>query len=208
MPPAKKQICSPADATFFWTQARRRSRLQIRCQCAHFTANDTAVFHKMDWFYQRCYKDSRSQTLSRSGIMVICGTLLLALSLYPVLRALGAQIHSALTGSYVAGHHSILLINCPTEQAAKDIGRGIMEKRMAACVNILPRTVTMYFWKGEIQDASEILLLVRTRSSLIQRLMDYVKSVHPYEIPEVLSFPVEDGSLSYMKWMDDAVPEN
>ncbi|XP_076867322.1 protein CutA homolog isoform X2 [Brachyhypopomus gauderio] len=86
-------------------------------------------------------------------------------------------------------------------------GGHIMEKRMAACVNILPRTSTMYYWKGEIQDTSEILLLVRTRTSVIQKLTDYVKTIHPYDIPEILSFPVEGGSLSYLKWMDEAVPE-
>ncbi|XP_070990610.1 protein CutA homolog isoform X2 [Oncorhynchus clarkii lewisi] len=86
--------------------------------------------------------------------------------------------------------------------------RALMERRMAACINILPRTSTMYYWKGEVQDATEILMFVKTRTSKIQRVTDFVKSVHPYETPEVLSFPVEDGSLPYMKWMDEAVPDD
>ncbi|KAL6463496.1 hypothetical protein MHYP_G00278870 [Metynnis hypsauchen] len=159
--------------------------------------------NKMDWLYQRCNKD----TMSKSRFLLICGTMMLTITLYPMLRMLGVQLHAALSGSYVAGHHSILLMNCPTEQVAKDIGRHIMEKRMAACVNILPHTSTMYYWKGEIRDASEILLLVRTRTSLIQRLTEFITAMHPYEIPEIISFPIEDGSLSYFKWMDVAVPE-
>ncbi|XP_068191082.1 protein CutA homolog isoform X3 [Antennarius striatus] len=83
-----------------------------------------------------------------------------------------------------------------------------MEKRLAASINILSRTSTMYYWKGEIQDASEILMLVKTKTSQIQRVIDYVRSFHPYANPEVLSFPVEEGSLSYMKWMDEAVPDD
>ncbi|XP_070990608.1 protein CutA homolog isoform X1 [Oncorhynchus clarkii lewisi] len=162
----------------------------------------------MDWLYPRYHKESLAQILCRLGLFVICMGMVLTMSMYPMLRALCVQLHSAFTGSYVPGHHSVLLINCPNEQAAKDIGRALMERRMAACINILPRTSTMYYWKGEVQDATEILMFVKTRTSKIQRVTDFVKSVHPYETPEVLSFPVEDGSLPYMKWMDEAVPDD
>uniref|UniRef100_A0A673HR56 Zgc:63972 n=1 Tax=Sinocyclocheilus rhinocerous TaxID=307959 RepID=A0A673HR56_9TELE len=115
--------------------------------------------------------------------------------LSPYLCTLCVQIHSAVTGSYVAGYHSVLLVNCPTEQTARDIGRSIMEKRLAACVNIFPRTTTMYYWKGEIRDTSEILFPIQ------------IKSVHPYDIPEIISFPIDDGSQHYLKWMEDAVTD-
>ncbi|XP_056147035.1 protein CutA homolog isoform X3 [Lampris incognitus] len=128
--------------------------------------------------------------------------------MYPGLWSIGVQLHSVFMGGYVPGHHSVLLINSPNEQAAKDIGRAIMERRMAASINILPKTSTMYYWKGEIQDATEILMLVKTKTSRIQNVIDYVRSVHPYENPEVLCFPVEGGSLSYMKWMDEAIPDD
>ncbi|XP_076867321.1 protein CutA homolog isoform X1 [Brachyhypopomus gauderio] len=163
--------------------------------------------NEMDWFYQRYQKDKMSHSFARSRLLIIFSTMLITLTLFPVLRMLGTEIYVFVSGDYMSGHHSVLLINCPTEQTAKDISRHIMEKRMAACVNILPRTSTMYYWKGEIQDTSEILLLVRTRTSVIQKLTDYVKTIHPYDIPEILSFPVEGGSLSYLKWMDEAVPE-
>ncbi|XP_058633703.1 protein CutA homolog isoform X2 [Onychostoma macrolepis] len=116
-----------------------------------------------DFLYQRYSKDIMTSAVPRSGFVVFCVTLCV-------------QIHSAVTGSYVAGYHSVLLVNCPTEQTARDIGRSIMEKRLAACVNIFPLTTTMYYWKGEIRDTSEILLLVRTRTSLVQRLVTYIKS--------------------------------
>ncbi|XP_067296242.1 protein CutA homolog isoform X2 [Pseudorasbora parva] len=135
--------------------------------------------------YQRYPKDTMSSAVPRSGFVVFCVILVLTLTLYPVLKTLSVQIHSAITGSYVAGYHSVLLVNCPTEQTARDIGR--------------------YYWKGEIRDASEILLLVRTRTSLVQRLVAYVKAVHPYDIPEIISFPIDDGSQHYLKWMEDAV---
>ncbi|KAK2816459.1 hypothetical protein Q7C36_022730 [Tachysurus vachellii] len=151
--------------------------------------------------------DQMFKNISRARLVSIFWTLILTMMLYPVMSMLVVQIYTALSGSYLAGHHSILLINCPTEQTAKDIGRHIMQKRMAACVNILPPTFTMFYWNGEIQDASEILLLVRTRTSMIQRLTEFVKSIHPYHTPEILSFPIQDGSDSYFKWIDHAVPD-
>ncbi|XP_008301842.1 protein CutA homolog [Stegastes partitus] len=164
--------------------------------------------NRMEWLFQRCHKEAVLNSVFRSVLLMSCLFLVLTVSMYPVLWSVGVQLHSVFTGSYVPGHHSVLLINSPNEQAAKDIGRAIMDRRLAASINILSRTSTMYYWKGEIQDASEILMLVKTKTSRIQQVIDYVRSVHPYANPEVLSFPVEDGSLAYMKWMDEAIPDD
>ncbi|XP_047665019.1 protein CutA homolog isoform X2 [Tachysurus fulvidraco] len=118
--------------------------------------------------------DQMSKNITRARSVTIFWTLILTMMLYPVMSMLVVQMYTALTGRYLAGHHSVLLINCPTEQIAKDIGRHLMQKKMAACVTILPPTFTMFYWNGEIQDASEILLLVRTRTSMIQRLTESV----------------------------------
>ncbi|XP_047665020.1 protein CutA homolog isoform X4 [Tachysurus fulvidraco] len=98
--------------------------------------------------------DQMSKNITRARSVTIFWTLILTMMLYPVMSMLVVQMYTALTGRYLAGHHSVLLINCPTEQIAKDIGR--------------------FYWNGEIQDASEILLLVRTRTSMIQRLTESV----------------------------------
>ncbi|XP_044031389.1 protein CutA homolog isoform X3 [Siniperca chuatsi] len=144
--------------------------------------------NRMQWLFQRCHKEAVFYYVFRSVLLMTCLLLVLSVSMYPGLWSIGVQLHSAFTGSYVPGHHSVLLVNSPNKQAAKDIGR--------------------YYWKGEIQDASEILMLVKTKTSRIQQVIDYVRSVHPYANPEVLSFPVEDGSLAYMKWMDEAIPDD
>ncbi|XP_062291261.1 protein CutA homolog [Scomber scombrus] len=164
--------------------------------------------NRMEWLFQRCQKEAVFHSVFRSVLLMSCLLLVLSVSMYPGLWSIGVQLHSAVTGSYLPGHHSVLLINNPNEQAAKDIGRAIMERRLAASINILSRTSTMYYWRGEIQEASEILMLVKTKTSRIRQVIDYVRSVHPYANPEVLSFPVEDGSLAYMKWMDEAIPDD
>ncbi|XP_029921855.1 protein CutA homolog isoform X2 [Myripristis murdjan] len=130
--------------------------------------------NRMEWLCQRCHKETLFHSVLRSVLLLSFLLLVLSVSMYPGLWSIGVQLHSALTGSYVPGHHSVLLINSPNEQAAKDIGRAIMERRMAASINILPRTSTMYYWKGEVQDATEILMLVKTKTSRIQKVIDYV----------------------------------
>ncbi|CAB1318786.1 unnamed protein product, partial [Coregonus sp. 'balchen'] len=77
---------------------------------------------KMDWLSPRYHKQSLAQTLCRSGLFVICMGMMLTMSMYPMLRSLGVKLHSSISGSYIPGHHSVLLINCPNEQTAKDIG--------------------------------------------------------------------------------------
>ncbi|XP_051267705.1 protein CutA homolog isoform X3 [Dicentrarchus labrax] len=113
--------------------------------------------YRMEWLFPRCHKEAVFYSVFRSVLLMLCLLLVLSVSMYPGLWSIGVQLHSALTGSYVPGHHSVLLINSPNEQAAKDIGR--------------------YYWKGEIQDASEILMLVKTKTSRIQQLIDCVSTL-------------------------------
>ncbi|XP_055010023.1 protein CutA homolog [Boleophthalmus pectinirostris] len=164
--------------------------------------------HRMECLFQRWHKDVFLCSSLRSVLSVTCLLLVLLMSLYPCLWSIGVRLHSVFTGNYLPGHYSVLIINSPTEQTAKDIGRAIMEKRLAASINILTRTSTMYIWKDEIRDTSEILMLVKTKTSRIQHVLEYVRSVHPYAAPEVLSFLVEDGNLEYLNWMDEVIPEH
>ncbi|CAL8281959.1 protein CutA homolog isoform X3 [Gadus morhua] len=156
---------------------------------------------------QRCCKESIFHTTFRS-LGVLCLLVFLSVALYPGLWSMGARLYAVITGTPVAGHNSVLLIGTPNEQVAQDIGRAIMERQMAASINILPRTWSLYYWKGEVQEATEIVMLVKTKTSKIQKLVDYVRSIHPYENPDVLSMAVGYTGASYVRWMDEAVPDD
>ncbi|NXM65820.1 CUTA protein, partial [Serilophus lunatus] len=134
--------------------------------------------------------------------------LVLSVLMYPVLRALALQLHSAVTGSYIPGSHSMAFINCLNEDIAKDIARAIMDKKLAAHVNILPKSSALYFWKGELEESTEILLLVKTRTSKIGQLSNYVRSIHPFEIPEIISLPIDQGNPLYLKLIEENVPRD
>ncbi|NXD39751.1 CUTA protein, partial [Copsychus sechellarum] len=132
--------------------------------------------------------------------------LTLLVLMFPLLRGLALQLHSALTGSYIPGTHSMAFIACLSEPTARDIARAIMDKKLAACVNILPKSSALYFWKGELEESTEILLLVKTRTSKIEELSNYVRSIHPFEIPEIISLPIEQGNPLYLRWIAENVP--
>ncbi|NXQ06138.1 CUTA protein, partial [Vidua macroura] len=134
--------------------------------------------------------------------------LMLLVLTYPLLWGLALQLHSAVTGSYVPGTHSIAFVSCLNEQIARDIARAIMDKRLAAYVNILPKSSALYFWKGELEESTEILLLVKTRTSKIGELSNYVRSIHPFEMPEIISLPIDQGNPVYLKWIEETVPRD
>ncbi|XP_047379790.1 protein CutA homolog isoform X2 [Sciurus carolinensis] len=108
--------------------------------------------------------------------VLLCFLILAASFLvYPMLRTLSLQLHSAITGSYISGTHSIVFVNCPNEQIARDIARTILAKKLAASVNILPKTSSLFFWKGEIEEATEILLLIKTKTSKVLKLSSFIR---------------------------------
>uniref|UniRef100_U3IN70 Protein CutA n=1 Tax=Anas platyrhynchos platyrhynchos TaxID=8840 RepID=U3IN70_ANAPP len=120
----------------------------------------------------------------------------LSLLMYPVLRSLALQMHAAVTGSYISGTHSIAFINCLNEQIAKDIARGIMDKRLAAYVNILPKTgAGLFLPRGWVRDS-------------VLCIWFHFRSIHPFEIPEVISLPIDQGNPLYLKWIEENVPRD
>ncbi|XP_025858631.2 protein CutA homolog isoform X1 [Vulpes vulpes] len=127
---------------------------------------------------------------------------------YPMLRTLSLQLHSAVTGSYVSGTYSVVFVNCPNEQIAREIARAVLDKKLAASVNILPKASSLYFWNGEIEEATEILLLIKTKTSKVHVLSGYIRLVHPFEIPEVFSLPVDQGDVRYFKWLEEGMEED
>ncbi|XP_027506188.1 protein CutA isoform X1 [Chiroxiphia lanceolata] len=162
----------------------------------------------MEWLSQRCPLPSAAQGWPRPGRGTLLLVLTLAVLMYPLLRGLALQLHSTLTGSYIPGTSSMAFINCLNEQIAKDIARAIMDKKLAAQVNILPKSSALYFWKGELEESTEILLMVKTRTSKIGELSNYVRSIHPFEIPEIISLPIDQGNPLYLKWIEENVPRD
>ena len=89
----------------------------------------------------------------------------------------------------------------PTTVEAEAAGRALVERRLAACVNILPGMVSHYWWQGKIERAEEAVAIFKTRASLAQAVGAAVKAVHGYTTPSIMVLPVESADPEYQKWI-------
>lgn len=96
-----------------------------------------------------------------------------------------------------------VLCTCPDEATAGRLAGGLVEERLAACVNILPAIRSIYRWKGETQDEPEVLMIAKTTRSAYPALEAWLTEHHPYDVPEVLALPVLRGSAAYLGWVAD-----
>ena len=87
-------------------------------------------------------------------------------------------------------------------EEAKDIARNVVEKRLAACAQVLGPIASTYWWKGMIEEAEEWMCIMKSRRDLYEKLEATIRSIHPYEEPEILAVPIEAGSQGYLNWLD------
>jgi periplasmic divalent cation tolerance protein len=97
----------------------------------------------------------------------------------------------------------VVHITATDESEARRLAELLLEQKKAACVNIVPEVSTLYRWKGKIENGSESLMIIKTRSLLLNDIIALVKTNHSYEVPEVIAFPVTGGSPEYLGWLED-----
>ena len=102
-------------------------------------------------------------------------------------------------------HHRVVLCTCPDEETATAIARMLVERRLAACVNVVPGLTSVYRWRGRVETDREALLVVKTTAAALPALTAAVRERHPYELPEIVAVGVEDGLEEYLKWVDESV---
>ncbi|MEK6683711.1 MAG: divalent-cation tolerance protein CutA [Nitrospirota bacterium] len=95
----------------------------------------------------------------------------------------------------------VVLITAPSLREARTIGRRLVEEKLAACANIIPRVASIFFWQGKIRQERESLLMIKTRQSCFDRLVKRVKSLHAYSVPEIIALPIIRGSKDYLEWI-------
>jgi periplasmic divalent cation tolerance protein len=98
----------------------------------------------------------------------------------------------------------VILITTSGEEEAHKIAELLVNGRKAACVNIVPKVDSLFWWKGTLDSARESLLLIKTKASLFPEIVELVKRTHSYEVPEIIALPIIAGSEDYLKWLDIA----
>jgi len=96
----------------------------------------------------------------------------------------------------------IIMNTCPDKETAEKIAKSLVEKKLAACVSVLPVEKSIYRWKGEIEEAAEFLLIIKTRDKLYPRVEAHIKANHPHSVPEIIALPVKKSEKIYETWIE------
>ena len=96
----------------------------------------------------------------------------------------------------------VVFSTASSAEEAEKIARGLVNDRLAACVNLVPATRSIYRWQGKIEDSEEVLLIIKSSRDRFDALRTSLEKLHSYEVPEVIAMAVVDGAQNYLNWMD------
>lgn len=98
--------------------------------------------------------------------------------------------------------HRLVYITASSEEEALKIARDVVERRLAACANVLGKIRSVYWWQGAVQEEGEAALIVKTRVDLLDALTQRVKEIHSYTLPCIVALPIEGGNPAFLDWID------
>lgn len=102
----------------------------------------------------------------------------------------------------------IIFITTPTLENAEKISDILIEKRLAACVSILGEVKSTFFWEGKIEKEKEYLVMIKTEDKIFDKVLNLIKSIHPYKVPEILALNVVTGNPDYIRWVKETVQKD
>jgi periplasmic divalent cation tolerance protein len=102
--------------------------------------------------------------------------------------------------------YALLMISTTgSEKEARRVARSLVEERLAACANVIPGVCSFFFWKGRLCQEREALILIKTMSRKAKKIIDKIKKIHSYDVPEIIFFRVDRGEKNYLKWVEKMV---
>ena len=99
-------------------------------------------------------------------------------------------------------NYRLLITTCPSMAEAEGLAEKLLTARLAACVNIVPGVLSLYEWQGKMEREQEFILLIKSRAERFAEIQALVQANHPYELPELIAVPIEEGLAPYLDWID------
>ena len=99
----------------------------------------------------------------------------------------------------------VILITCSNRKEAQKIARALISEKLAACVNIIENIQSLFWWKAKVDLARESLLIVKSRKLKLAKIIRLVKSLHSYQVPEIIALPILAGNKDYLRWIDESI---
>lgn len=104
--------------------------------------------------------------------------------------------------------HRLVFCTCPDRETGLNIASVVVERRLAACANLVPGLTSVYHWQGRIHQDEEVLLLIKTPATRFEALREALLELHPYELPEIIAVPISEGLPAYLNWIDQSCVPN
>lgn len=104
--------------------------------------------------------------------------------------------------------HAMIYVTASGVKEAKKIARKLLEEKLVACANIIPNMESIYWWEGNLEEDVESILLLKTHSELVDKVIDRVKEIHSYQTPCALEIQIKSGSSEYLDWLDKSLKKH
>lgn len=101
--------------------------------------------------------------------------------------------------------HLVVYCTCPSRQVAEHIASALVDEYLAACANIVSEVTSVYRWQDQVQHDSEILLIIKTHAGTYPAMEARIRTLHPYEVPEIIALPICLGTADYLAWINASV---
>ena len=106
-----------------------------------------------------------------------------------------------------ADRYAVVLTTAGSEEEGKTLAEALVERRLAACVNVVPRVASVYRWKGEINRDEECLLVIKTSERLFPAVREAIRELHSYELPEILMLPITNADPGILAWLGESLKD-
>ena len=100
--------------------------------------------------------------------------------------------------------YRMVFITTKDKHEARAIAKGLLEKKLIACANIVKGVESLFFWEGKIDEAEEVLLVLKTKAAMMEEVIKNVKALHSYSVPEIISVNIEEGNKGYLDWINES----